>query len=416
MTEQMLLVSSLQANHFNPNVMQPEEFQALKKDMQRVGPKKIDVVLVSVYCDFYVCEDSEENRKNFANNYVIVDGEHRWIAAKELAWDEIRCDVQVIDEEEGKGICYRKNKDRGTIDPFKEAALFKSELELLSQKEIAEKFLVDPSTVSHRLSLLKLTPEIRKQVEEMPRGMITPSHLEPIASLPEGEQKKISLKPQWGSEPVKTVRAISEEAQIIKAELNRKEKLKKALETAKFPKCPKCGQEPVPNMYKGLPWVDCASGNYQHQWNLETGKGAYEVETYSSTKINGEKAEPVRTSVLRCAHTCKELSQTFEQCIKELFPKIKKLEHIQMRGDLEDARNFNIEFDPGKQAMHVSVSFEHRTAMFRAEEKEYRSGEKSKVDTYSPANVEPIRDFIESAFQGKLEVPDKKKIRDSVGV
>jgi ParB/RepB/Spo0J family partition protein len=408
MTEIMLPVAALQHNKFNPNVMQPEEFQALKKDMQRVGPKKIDPMLVSLYCDFYPSEDNEENRKKYANNYVIVDGEHRWTGATELGWTEIRCDVQVIDEEEAKGICYRKNKDRGTIDPFKEAELFKSELELLNQKEIADKYLVDPSTVSHRLSLLKLVPEVKKQIEQLPRGTITTSHLEPIATLPEGEQKKIKLKDEWGHQEVKSVRALTEEAKQIKAELDRKEQLKKALETSKFPKCPKCGQEAVFNIYKGLPWVDCASRDYTHQWNIETGKNAYEVEKVVHHKINGEKAEPVRTSVLRCGHTVKELSETFEQRIKDHFPKITKIESCQISGKLEDGAHFNLDFSGGSSTMNISVGVEHEYVQFRAEEKQYRSGEKSKVDTYSPANVEPVREFIELAFQGKLEVPEKK--------
>ena len=407
--EQNIPLKQLQPNKFNPNVMQETEFKALKEDMKTHGPQGIDQLLVSPYLVFYPCEDTEENQKLYAENpiYVIVDGEHRWNAAVELGWLDIPCEVRELDEEEAKGICYRKNKDRGTIDPFKEAELFKSELELLSQKEIAGKYLVDPSTVSHRLSLLKLVPEVKKQIEQLPRGTITTSHLEPIATLPEGEQKKIKLKDEWGHQEVKSVRALTEEAKQIKAELDRKEQLKKALETTKFPKCPKCGQEAVFNIYKGLPWVDCASRDYTHQWNIETGKSAYEVEKVEHHKINGEKAEPVRTSVLRCAHTPQELTTLFEQRIKDTFPKIKLIEHLQIHGDL-DGRDVNIEFSAGKQVMNVSVSVDHKHAMFRAEAKEYRSGEKSKVDTYSPDNVEPVREFIELAFQGKLEVPEKK--------
>lgn len=408
--EQNIPLNQLQPNKFNPNVMQDAEYQALKEDMKQNGPESIDPLLVSPYLVFYPCEDTEENQKLYAKNpiYVIVDGEHRWTAAKELCWPEIRCEIRELYEEEAKGICYRKNKDRGTIDPFKEAALFKSELELLSQKEIAEKYLVDPSTVSHRLSLLKLVPEVKKQIEQLPRGTITTSHLEPIATLPEGEQKKIKLKDEWGHQEVKSVRALTEEAKQIKAELDRKQQLKKALETAEFPKCPKCNGDAVFNIYKGLPWVDCANGNYQHQWNIETGKGAYEVETYSNTKISGEKAEPVKTSVIRCGHTVKELSETFEQRIKDHFSKITKIESCRISGKLEDGGHFNLDFSGGSSTMTISVGVEHRYAQFRAEEKQYRSGEKSKVDTYSPANVEPVREFIELAFQGKLEVPEEK--------
>lgn len=414
MVEQMLFVSSLTPNRFNPNVMQPEEYQALKTDMERVGPSKIDPVTVSLFCDFYPCEDNEENRKKFAKIYVIVDGEHRYTAAKELGWREIRCDVQVLDEEEAKGICYRKNKDRGTIDPFKEAALFKSEMELMSQKEIAEKYLVDPSTVSHRLSLLKLVPEVHEQITKLPRGTVTTSHLEPIASLPEEEQKKFEIKYPWSSERrPKTVEEITNEAKRIKENLEKHRQLKEAVEKSSFKVCPKCGGEPTLT-WKGLPWVDCKSGNSSHEWNLETGKGAYQQETYSNTSLDGKKSAPIKSSVLRCAHTVKELSQTFESRIKDTLPKLKKIEHVQVRGELEDGRQINLEFSPGSAAMHISLSMDNKQLWFRAEDKKYRSGEKSKVDTPSPEHVERIQDFIDLAFAGKLEVPESKRLKGKI--
>jgi ParB/RepB/Spo0J family partition protein len=412
MVEQMLPVFQLQANKFNPNVMQPEEFEALKADMKTVGPKRIDSVLVSPYLAFYPCEDNEENRAFFAEHptYVIVDGEHRWRGASDLKWGELRCDLEEISEEDAKGICYRKSKERGSIDPFKEAALFKSEVDVgLTQKEIAEKFIIDSSTVSHRLSLLRLVPEIKEKISMMPRGTITPSHLEPIATLPEEEQKKISFKNQWGNQEVRSVRDISEDVQKVKADLKRKEDLKRALETAIFPKCPKCGAEQLPDIFHGLPWVDCSSGNHNHSWNLDTGKGHYEQEQAEQHKINGDKPEPIQTSVLRCAHTVAELSNTFEQRIKDFFPKILKIEHFAVRGTIEGKVPFSIDFsNNAPHSLTVSLNINHGYANFRAEAKEYRSGEKSKVDTYSPANVDPVREFIELAFQGKLDVPDKK--------
>jgi hypothetical protein len=237
-----------------------------------------------------------------------------------------------------------RTRTRGTIDPFKEAALFKSELEFMNQKEIADKYLVDPSTVSHRLSLLRLVPEVVEQVSKLPRGTVTPSHLEPIATLPEGEQKSIKITSQawngnrWG-DAVRTVEDLTEEAKRVKEKLAKKEALRKALMGAQFGKCPTCGQEPKEISYKGLPWVECSSGHYDHQWNIETGKAAYKQETYSNQDLDGKKSEPVRTSVLRCAHTTKELSQTFEQRIKETLSKLAKIEHLQVRGSLRMQRH-----------------------------------------------------------------------------
>jgi hypothetical protein len=61
--------------------------------------------------------------------------------------------------------------------------------------------------------------------------------------------------------------------------------------------------------------------------------------------------------------------------------------------------------------MSVSVKLASKYRSFRAEEKEYKTGEKSKVDTFSPDNVEAVKDFIELAFSGKLDVPEKKPKR-----
>ena len=75
MTDQLVLVCMIQPNRFNPNVMQDEEFQALKKDMQVHGPVGIDPVLVSPFNAFYLSETKSRD------DYVIIDGEHRWKAA-----------------------------------------------------------------------------------------------------------------------------------------------------------------------------------------------------------------------------------------------------------------------------------------------------------------------------------------------
>jgi ParB/RepB/Spo0J family partition protein len=413
---QNISLKQLQPNKWNPNVMQETEFKALKKDLENSGPTEIDALLISPFLAFYPCEDTEENRKLYVENqmYVIVDGEHRWNAAIELNWSDIPCEIRELSEEEAKGICYRKNKDRGTIDPFKEAALFKTELDLLSQKEIAEKYLVDPSTVSHRLSLLKLVPEVKKQIEQLPRGTITISHLEPIATLPEGEQKKIKLKNEWGHQEVKSVRDLTEEAKRIKEGIAEKEALQKALKTAKFPKCPKCNQEPGSIDHRKLPWVDCSSGYWNHIWNMDTGKGPYEEEKVERKKINGEKSESIKkTSVLRSAHTIDELSKCFAERLKEMIPKLQKISSFSIKGKLEDNKDLTTNFSGYGDTMQVSIHLDDGFFWFNAEKKAYRTGEKSKVNARSPDYVERTKLFIENAFQGKLEIPCEEQIKNS---
>lgn len=409
MPEEFIKVLSIIPNHFNPNVMQDEEYLALKKDMQLHGPKDMDAILVSPFGCFY------PDVKDPAQAYVIVDGEHRWKAAKELLWDTIRCEIREVDEEEAKGICYRKNKDRGTIDPFKEAALFKTEIDLkLTQKQIADKFLINQCTVSQRLSLLKLAPEIINQVSKIPRGIITVSHLEPIASLPEGEQKKIKLKNEYGYQEIKSVRDLTEETRRIKAELAEKEEIRKAVLTAKFPKCPKCSKEPGGINGRKLPWVDCSSQQWDHIWNLETGKDPYYDEKVEQKKINGERSEPVRTSVIRSMHTTDELSDIFAERLREMVPKLQRISSFSIRGKLEGVEEFSGDFNGYGTTMSVSVHLKNDYFFFNAEQKEYRSGEKSKVNARSPDYVDRTKLFIESAFQGKLEIPKEERLKGSI--
>jgi ParB/RepB/Spo0J family partition protein len=413
MVENMLMPVQLVPNKWNPNVMQSEEFQALKKDMQNSGPDEIDAVLVSPFDIFYI----EANVESLPDCFVIVDGEHRWTAAKELGWDLLRCDVKDITEEDAKGICYRKNKDRGSIDPFKEAALFKSEVDAgLTQKVIAEKFLVDPTTVSHRLSLLKLAPEVKEKISMLPRGTVTPSHLEPIASLPEEEQVKVELVSRWDTDRARSVQDIADDVKRTKERLAEKKALSDALKSAKFPVCPKCGAAPDSIHRCGLPIVCCSSGlswDPEHQWNLETGEPQYRPVRVSESL--DKKKEPQLSSVIRSNFTCKQIAEAFFSSIKAVLPDLESAGKISIHGKLK-GESFSVNFCHGPNGMDVSVGYGKgsRGLSFRAETKEYQSGHKSKIECgcYQPKqeDLNQYSMFIDNAFKNiLLPLPEKMK-------
>jgi len=406
MTVQSIAVDKIEANRWNPNVMQKEEYDALKQDMHVHGVNGVDPVLVSPKPSFLGM-----GATTFEGFYVIVDGEHRWRAAGELSWKEILCEVREISEDEAKALCYRRNRERGTIDPFKEAALFKTELPKLTQAKIAGKYGVDQSTVSQRLSLLKLDEKVLAVVKTIPRGIITASHFEPLAMLEPEDQKSLAkdivFEATHYDHPM-TVKDVERKAKGLREKREEARLLKEALGKAKFPKCPKCGWEPSGINYKKLPWVDCSSGHYDHSWSLASGKRVYEPERESQKTMDGE-SKLLQTKTLRSAHTVQEISVVFVDLIKKIISEDEtlKIQKIDVSGKRQGSE---FSFDVNTYGKSTSVSWHQGGAWqgFRAEEHDYKSGEKSAITTGSPDNLERVKELIENAFNGKLGIESKQ--------
>jgi SAM-dependent methyltransferase len=102
--------------------------------------------------------------------------------------------------DEAKAECYRKSKERGTIDPFKEAELFKSEMDGgLTTRKIARKYGVSLGYVGESLRLLtNLDPSIRRRASSLftrvnkqdTLPLITRTHLEQLASIEDKVQQR----------------------------------------------------------------------------------------------------------------------------------------------------------------------------------------------------------------------------------
>jgi ParB/RepB/Spo0J family partition protein len=375
--------------------MPSAEYEALKKDMQQSGPNGVGPVVVSSAKDFYIQPLSD------LSGYVIVDGEHRWRVAKELGWKEIRAEVRKITESEAKAVCYRANREHGNLDPFKEANLFLSDLSGLTQQQIADKYLIDASTVSHRLSLLKLSPEVTDAVKELPRGKLTVSHIEPLTTLQPQDQKLVLKEitqrtKSWGAPP--SVRDVENSVERLKEKREMERKLQSALAKAKFKRCPKCKKPPVEIYSKGLPWVECESRNYDHAWNITTGKLLWAPAARGGLHDTTEpRPEP---STLRSNHTVKELHAAFAETIKELYPQIDVAE-VRINGKLDGAA-FSFDLNSYSHAMSVFLQQGSQHQGFRAEEHDYKTGEKTTVHCGSPREIEKIKAFIERVFTGKL--------------
>jgi ParB/RepB/Spo0J family partition protein len=392
-------------NGFNPNVMPPEEYAALKRDMQQVGPQGVGPILLSSGSDYYMGKPELAKQ----GGYIIIDGEHRWRIAKELGWREINCELRQITEEQAKAVCYRANREHGHIDPFKEAALFNTDVKAgLSQQQIADKYLVDATTVSHRLSLLKLSPEVTEEVKKMPRGKLTVSHLEPITSLQPPDQKLMLSQIKSAERSFRaplSVRDVEESVERLKQQREMEGKLQSAISKAKYPKCPKCKMKPRRIDSKGLPWVECESGNYNHTWNINTGKLMWTPTPAERTKR--EKPEP---QTLRSNHTVAEIHAAFAREIKRLYPQI-EVRDVRISGKL-NGQEFHIELGSSEYSMNVNMHHGRgEWTGFRAEKHDYRTGEKTTVHCGDAKLREKTKAFIEQVMSGQLIQEQKTDTR-----
>lgn len=92
---QLVKTSSITTDGKNPNKMTKTQLEALKKNIERFG------FLVPVVTN---------------KDLVIADGEHRWLAAKELGLEEIPAVIVRVDEVDRRIIRQVMNKLRGTHD------------------------------------------------------------------------------------------------------------------------------------------------------------------------------------------------------------------------------------------------------------------------------------------------------------
>ena len=303
----LLSLSHLEPNKFNPNIMPKETFDALVQDMKTSGPKHVlavDRLIVSPKNVFY------NDPKAEADKYVIIDGEWRFKAAAIAGWKSIKCEIRNIGEDIARALNYRRNKERGNIDPLKEAALFKSEIDKgLTQEMVALKYNVSRPYVGNRLGLIQLDEKVVKiyrqpeesfkkaKVEEyeethkkwetlqkqpgyeylahrepeeppeedlVPRGTISPSHLEAISTLPREKQAEIARDIL---EQDMTVRATERMVTRTKRDIAREKRFKAALEKAKRKKCPECGSDPEGFAHGDETKFRCSSQTQRYCYN-----------------------------------------------------------------------------------------------------------------------------------------------------
>ena len=186
----LIPVEDIKPNSFNPNMMPKQTYETMLQDMGCRGIDSINPV--------------EVRPVEGCPHYELVDGQSRWAAARELGWRLIRAEIRLLSLEDAKAECYRKNRLRGHIDPFKEAALFRSEIESgLSYRDVAGKFEVSRGYVYESLRLLTgLHPDIVRRAQELSTRVdtgLTRTHLEVLASIKDRAQQRILFEKMVGA-------------------------------------------------------------------------------------------------------------------------------------------------------------------------------------------------------------------------
>ncbi len=95
-------VDSIKPNLYNPNAMRDSVYQFLKKSIKKRG--FLQPIIIT-------------------KDGVIIDGEHRWKALKELGESEVEVKILDITEEEAKAETLNFNLTRGTFDVEKLGAI-----------------------------------------------------------------------------------------------------------------------------------------------------------------------------------------------------------------------------------------------------------------------------------------------------
>ena len=117
-------INLVHPNPYNPNKMDDRTYKLTLKSIEEDG----------LMGEIIVREDPDK-----PNEFIIIDGEHRWKAARELGYETIKVEIKAKDTPEAMISTLRLNKARGENDPIKEAEVIHELHKTYSTEEIEEK-------------------------------------------------------------------------------------------------------------------------------------------------------------------------------------------------------------------------------------------------------------------------------------
>ena len=135
--------------------------------------------------------------RRLGNKYEIIAGERRFKAATMAGLRQVPAIISDIDDNKSAEIALVENIQRRNLTPIEEAKSYKNLLDrgYMTQEQLAEKMGVSQSSISNKLRLLNLAPEVQ---DALLQEKISERHARSLLALPKEEQaewlKKIISK------------------------------------------------------------------------------------------------------------------------------------------------------------------------------------------------------------------------------
>ena len=170
-------ILEIEVENLTPNLFQPRKnFNKEKMEELKESIKKHGIIQPIVV-------------RKMANGYEIVAGERRLKAAKEIGLKKIPAIIKSINNEKSLEIALVENIQREDLNPVEQANAFKRLIDefKLTQQELAEATGKSRTLVTNTIRLLKLNPEIQKNISE---GKISFGHAKLLLSIEEEEVQK----------------------------------------------------------------------------------------------------------------------------------------------------------------------------------------------------------------------------------
>ncbi|MDN3510233.1 MAG: ParB/RepB/Spo0J family partition protein [Candidatus Jettenia sp.] len=175
-TEQASIVK-LNPEDIQPNNLQPrdifheDEMQGLVESIKKYGILQPIIV------------------RPAPHGYMLIAGERRWRAAKQVGLKEIPAIIRYTDELSNLEIALIENIQREDLNPIEKARAFRELTNKfgLTQEQVAKAMGKDRSSITNYIRLLDLPEEIQENVS---RGTVSMGHARALVSI---QEKKMQL-------------------------------------------------------------------------------------------------------------------------------------------------------------------------------------------------------------------------------